>query len=35
MQPRYGFGPLLTEGADLLALMVGLQDGWSCRSAGC
>lgn len=26
MQPRYGFGPLLSEGADLLALMVELQD---------
>jgi hypothetical protein len=26
MQPRYGFGPLLTEGADLLTLMIELQD---------
>jgi cation diffusion facilitator CzcD-associated flavoprotein CzcO len=26
MQPRYGFGPLLTEGADLLATMIELQD---------
>ncbi len=27
MQPRYGFGPLLTEGAGLVAMMIGLQDG--------
>jgi hypothetical protein len=27
MQPRYGFGPLLTEGAELLAMMIKLQDG--------
>jgi hypothetical protein len=27
MQPRYGFGPLLSEGAELLALMIKLQDG--------
>jgi cation diffusion facilitator CzcD-associated flavoprotein CzcO len=26
MQPRYGFGPLLTEGAGLLAMMVEMQD---------
>jgi Flavin-binding monooxygenase-like len=26
MQPRYGFGPLLTRGADLLALMIELQE---------
>jgi hypothetical protein len=26
MQPRYGFGPLLSEGAELLAMMVELQD---------
>jgi hypothetical protein len=26
MQPRYGFGPLLTEGAELLATMIELQE---------
>jgi hypothetical protein len=26
MQPRYGFGPLVTEGAELLATMVEMQD---------
>lgn len=26
MQPRYGFGPLLSEGAELTAMMVDLQD---------
>ena len=26
MQPRYGFGPLLSEGGDLVAMMIELQD---------
>lgn len=26
MQPRYGFGPLLAEGGDLVAMMIKLQD---------
>jgi hypothetical protein len=26
MQPRYGFGPLITPGADLIARLIKLQD---------